>query len=87
MKLGRFLVNVVLVVLAFAGGAMFGLKPWEKYNLQRKATEAQEGLAKQSEQEHVRDMLLDAKYRTVPGHEELVRQQGFLKPDEIPLAP
>lgn len=87
MKPLRILINLVMVGLAIGLGVALSLKPWQKYEAQQKATEEQERITKEAERARARDMLLDAKYGTTAGREELARKQGFRKPNEVPVSP
>ena len=81
----NLVINLLLVVAAVGAGFLLSQKPWQVFQSQRKATQAQLEQMREAEKQYVGDVQVRAKIGTSLGREELARKQGWRKPDEQPL--
>ena len=85
MKMKKGVLNLAVILAAVSVGVGLSLKPWRVYAKQKQSTQQHIQEMRKVERQHIYDLQQEAKIGTTLGREELARQQGFHRADEVPI--
>jgi hypothetical protein len=81
----KLLINVLFFGTAIGLGVYLSLKPWQHFQEQQTRKEEAVSEMKRVEKERIDLMKRHAQHDSSLGKEELARQRGYRKPEEVPF--
>ena len=81
----KLVLNLVFVVVAVGVGLFLSLKPWQVFREQKDIANRSVADMRQAERSRAELMKKKAEVESSVGREQLVRDAGYRKPNEIPV--